>query len=501
MLDRIRTSARSYAAAGRSSFQFQKWKHRLLPGDSTSQSSVPSAPAGIKLEITHRCNLQCPFCYTDSPRRTRERAFDLDDETWTATVEQAIELGAVEAVVTGGEPLLRKQLTLGMIERMSGAGLGVTLNTNGWFLDDEVCDRLAACPGLQVNVSLDGGSPATHDSIRGVPGSWRRAVEGMDRLLSRGVRLRVVSVVTPANQDSVAELLESLWRLGVPSVRLAVVISTGAAARSGDWNVRRARLFRAKERFERDFPDMPVELHWGNLSSLARVEDLAPSSLMVRPNGLVLIDSVRPFAFGNVREGLDIVWRRIASDGWRDERVVEWAGHLREGGRLDGGTTVPYLDEEVAMVPGLETDHPGERQAEGVPEGIPGALARDDLDSALRLATDLDLSRRYRAAPGRSAGRGYRVRVVRVAGTGNVYRLNGSAGVALDVLADGSPAEVVDALAQLYPEVERDRLVKDAQAATRMLLRLGVIEPAQATRTKPADSSPSTNLAASSAAA
>ena len=501
MIREIRSSVASYAAAGRSSATFQRWRHRVVPGDHGGRSEIPSTPAGIKLEVTHKCNLQCPFCYTDSPRRTRERSFDLDDETWMRTVEQAIEIGAVEAVVTGGEPLLRRELSLGMIERLSGAGLGVTLNTNGWFLDDGVCGRLAACEGLQVNVSLDGGSPAVHDAIRGVPGSWKRAVEGIDRLLQRGVRVRVVSVITPANQGMVEDLLGSLWLLGVPSVRLAVVISTGAAARSGDWSVNRPRLYRIKRRAETGFPGMPVELHWGNLSSLAKVEDLAPSALMVRPNGLVLIDSARPFAFGNVREGLEEVWRRIEDGGWRDDRVVEWAGHLKEGGKFDADATVPYLDDEIAMVPGLETAHPGERQAQAVPQGVPETAAdEEDLENAHRIATGLDLARRYRAAPGRSAGDGYRTRVVRVAGTGKVYRLNGSAGVALDVLSDGTQGELVEALSRLHPEVGRERIAHDARVATRMLLGFGVIEPGQPGRMKPPSASASTKRPASSAA-
>jgi len=502
MLNQVRISVTSFAVSGRNSATYQRWRHRLFPADHAGRAEIPSTPAGIKLEVTHSCNLQCPFCYTDSPRRTRERTFDLDDDTWMKTVEQAIELGAVEAVVTGGEPLLRRELSLGMIERLSQAGLGVTLNTNGWFLDDAVCNRLAGCDGLQVNISLDGGSPGVHDAIRGVPGSWKRAVEGIDRLLQRGVRVRVVSVITPANQEMVEDLLASLWLLGVPSVRLAVVVPAGAAARSGDWSVNRARLYRIKRRSEERLPGMPVELHWGNLSSLARVEDLAPWALMVRPNGLVLMDSTRPFAFGNVREGLDEVWRRIEKDGWRDARVVEWAGHLKEGGKFGGDATVPYLDEEIAMVPGLDTGHPGEREAKAVPEGVPVAKAEQrDLDLGLRMATELDLARRYRSAPGRSAGKGYRTRVVRVAESGKVFRLNGSAGVALDVLSDGSPGDLVEALARLHSELDRDQLTRDSQAATRMLLGFGVIEPVQAERMKPPASSASTKRPTSSAAA
>jgi pyrroloquinoline quinone biosynthesis protein E len=73
-------------------------------------------PLGAKFEVTHRCNLRCGFCYTDSPRRTIERPTDLDAQAWAAIADDALGLGIVEAVVTGGEPLMRADLALGLVD-------------------------------------------------------------------------------------------------------------------------------------------------------------------------------------------------------------------------------------------------------------------------------------------------------------------------------------------------------------------------------------------------
>src|SRR5438046_10064269 len=94
------------------------------------RTSAPVRPVGVKLELTHACNLRCGFCYTDSPRHTLARTPDLADEDWLAVVDEAIALGVLEAVVTGGEPLLRRDLTLEVIERLDAAGAGTTLHTN-----------------------------------------------------------------------------------------------------------------------------------------------------------------------------------------------------------------------------------------------------------------------------------------------------------------------------------------------------------------------------------
>jgi MoaA/NifB/PqqE/SkfB family radical SAM enzyme len=98
----------------------------------------------MKLELTHACNLRCDFCYTDSPRRTVERAIDLSDDAWRRVIAEGIELGVTEAVITGGEPLLRAPLALELLETLDRAGVATTISTNGWFVDDATADRLAA---------------------------------------------------------------------------------------------------------------------------------------------------------------------------------------------------------------------------------------------------------------------------------------------------------------------------------------------------------------------
>ena len=223
----------------------------MAAAPSTSLSEAPERPIGAKLEITYACNLRCGFCYTDSPRRTLQRTPELSDEEWHEVVRQSLELGIVEAVVTGGEPFLRKELTLGVVETLAGAGVGVTLNTNGWFVDEEVAERLGALRGVTAHVSLDGARAGLHDGSRGVPGSWRRAVEGIDRLLGAGVGVCVVHVVTPANAAAVPDFLEQMWALGVPWMRVTPVVVTGAAARGGDWQISRKALQDAVDEFRR----------------------------------------------------------------------------------------------------------------------------------------------------------------------------------------------------------------------------------------------------------
>ncbi|MDX6518745.1 MAG: [mycofactocin precursor peptide]-tyrosine decarboxylase, partial [Gaiellaceae bacterium] len=201
-----RVPARVRDRAG-DSLRLRRLAHRLGYAGEHTREAPPVRPVGVKLELTALCNLRCPFCYTDSPRATRERRLDLPDDVWRGVVEQAIDLGVIEAVVTGGEPLLRRELTLELVERLAAAGVGVTMNTNGWFVDEKVADRLGAVPGLQVKVSIDGATPELHDGARGAIGSWDRAVRAVDLLRRRAVSVHLNHVVTPANHAHVGDLL------------------------------------------------------------------------------------------------------------------------------------------------------------------------------------------------------------------------------------------------------------------------------------------------------
>ncbi len=450
-------------------------------------TEAPERPVGAKLEITYACNLRCGFCYTDSPRHTLQRTPELSDEQWREVVRQSLELGIVEAVVTGGEPLLRRELTLQTVEELAGAGVGVTLNTNGWFADEEVARRLGAARGLTAHVSLDGARAGLHDGSRGVPGSWRRAVEGIDRLLGAGVGVCVVHVVTPANAEAVPDFLEQMWALGVPWVRVTPVVMTGAAARGGEWKVSRKALREAVEGFrERRGEAMRIVLQPGTGGSISLQGREAPGSFLVRPNGDVRPDSMRPFSFGNAaRDGVETCWAAIR-EGWDDQRINRWAGAMKGPEDLPKSELVAYLDDEISIRGGMSGTGSSGRQAK-VPEPTPPAPVDPEVEllEAEEKIRDLAGARRYRHAPLRWSGSA-RQRFVRLADDGSYLRLNESGGVVMDALDGGTLADAADALAERYG-LDRESAREDAVAATRELLSRRVVMAADASGSFPAE--------------
>ncbi|HEY5977049.1 MAG TPA: PqqD family peptide modification chaperone [Solirubrobacterales bacterium] len=440
----------------------------------TVLTETPERPIGAKLEITYACNLRCDFCYTDSPRRTLQRTPELSDEEWRRVVDECLELGIVEAVVTGGEPLLRQEATLGIVEQLAGAGVGVTLNTNGWFVDEEVTERLGALRGVTAHISVDGARAGLHDASRGVPGSWRRAIEGIDRLLGAGVGVCVVHVVTPDNEKGVPELLEQMWTLGVPWVRMTPVVVTGAAARGGDWSVSRQDLQRAVNEFEaRHGEAMRIQLVPGTGGTIAMQGRQAPGSFLVRPNGDVRPDSMRPFTFGNAAtDGVASCWESLRQ-GWDDERINRWAEKMKGSSDLPKQDLVAYLDDEVEIA-GESTDRGTGRDAPVPAKSPPKAVDPEtDLAEAQAKIRELALARRYRQAPLRSTG-GPATRFVRLGSDGTYLRLNESGALVMDSLDGGTVADAATELERRYGIAE-ERAVADAIGACRELQRQRVV--------------------------
>jgi MoaA/NifB/PqqE/SkfB family radical SAM enzyme len=474
-----RFPARVRVRAG-DSLRLRRLANRLGYAGERMRETPPVRPVGVKLELTALCNLRCPFCYTDSPRATRERRLDLPDDVWRDVVEEAIELGVLEAVVTGGEPFLRRELSLELIEQLGAAGVGVTLNTNGWFVDEEVAARLGAVRGLHVKVSIDGATPELHDGARGAIGSWERAVRAVDLLRRRNVTVHLNHVVTPANHAYVGDLLELAWTLGVASVRLTEAFPVGAAARAGEWAVDRGAIRRAAASFRaRRGEDVNVNVVPGTLGGLAAIESLAPAALLVRPDGSIWIHSVQPFAFGRVPgNSLAECWGRIVR-GWRDPRIADWAGAIRSREDMPRSGLAPYRDPALDVTSAAPLPAPADTHPEPPPD-LPArtqGLGAGSPVAARARAVELVKERRYGRMPVRAVeepGGGAYVRVVE---SGRVVRLNAQAALVLDACSDGTLGDAARALETRFPGLEPARALDDVLTCVRKLEARGALVP------------------------
>ena len=184
------------------------------------------------LEITQRCNLACRHCGSDCGRAA-DAAGSLTTDEWTAFADTLAarfpKRRDLMCVVTGGEPLCHPDLFV-ILDRVAGHGFPIGLVTNGYALTAGVARRLHGTGVSSLTVSLD-GLAGSHDWLRGVPGSFDRAVAGLGH--ATALRFRLLDVVTCANPRNLGELdavLDLLRQRGVRRWRIFSIFPKGRAA-------------------------------------------------------------------------------------------------------------------------------------------------------------------------------------------------------------------------------------------------------------------------------
>ena len=139
---------------------------------------LDAGPYMAELDVTYRCNCRCQMCQRWKDLRTNE----LRAEEYEALAGELHDLGSHQISIAGGEPLMRDDV-FDIINSFSGRGMSVNICTNGLLIEkyhEQICRSKATC----VTVSLDGASADSHDTIRGVPGSYRQIEDGIRQLLS-----------------------------------------------------------------------------------------------------------------------------------------------------------------------------------------------------------------------------------------------------------------------------------------------------------------------------
>ncbi|MBN1611533.1 MAG: radical SAM protein [Polyangiaceae bacterium] len=161
-------------------------------------------PFILELEVTRRCNLHCVHCYAEAENRAYDDELSLPE--LLTVLDDARALGMRELSLTGGEVFMRPDF-LHVVDAGLERDFAVRFVTNGTLLDDQLLLELCARPIKLITVSLDAVSPGPHERIRG-PGSHAPAVAAIDRLLTAGFRLSIITAFSALNLDDFDPLLD-----------------------------------------------------------------------------------------------------------------------------------------------------------------------------------------------------------------------------------------------------------------------------------------------------
>lgn len=275
----------------------------------------------VYIEVTRSCNLSCIHCYASAGKELKDELTTTEMHTM---IHQLAELGVIDVVFTGGEPLLRSDI-FEIMEHATEENMSPYLFTNGVLLNEKKIQRLKELNVETVAVSLDGASPETHNKIRG-SNCFDIILRNVQLLVKAGVYTRINTALYRDNIDEIEKLVELLVGVGVNEIQMDYLMAYGRGESHKDLILPietseeiTFRIYEKRKEFETEKKTRVPELRMSDATSTQRVKvkrqslcGVGTTACAIRPNGDVVLCPVlssEEFVAGNVLEdSLENIW-------------------------------------------------------------------------------------------------------------------------------------------------------------------------------------------------
>ena len=175
-------------------------------------------------ETTVGCNLRCIHCRAEAtPISTVD---DLTTQESLKFIDELASFATPILILSGGEPLFRKDI-FELAKHATDKGLRVALATNGTLVTKEVAQKIVHAGIKRVSISLDGVKASTHDTFRGIPGSFDLALIGFNNLKELGMSLQLNVTVTKHNISELPEIMQLAIQIDAAALHLFMLVPTG----------------------------------------------------------------------------------------------------------------------------------------------------------------------------------------------------------------------------------------------------------------------------------
>ncbi len=163
-------------------------------------------PMDFDIEITPRCNNDCTHCYINLPAGDETaRAAELTLTEIDHIASQAVQLGALWCLVSGGEPLLRKDFNE-IYVLLKRKGLLVSVFTNACLVTPEHVALFKKYPPRDIEVTVYGATEATYERVTRKKGSFAAFRRGLKLLLDAGLKVRLKAMALRSNAHELPEI-------------------------------------------------------------------------------------------------------------------------------------------------------------------------------------------------------------------------------------------------------------------------------------------------------
>ena len=153
-------------------------------------------PYAVLFDPTNACNMHCKGCWSG----TYGKKDNLSYETMDRIVSESKELGTHMFLLTGGEPMVRKNDIFRLAEKHYDCEF--VIFTNSTFINDEVCKKCVELGNIIFLVSIE-GTPETNDARRG-DGHFQTVMDAMDLLKKYGLFYGISVCYTKYNVDAIS---------------------------------------------------------------------------------------------------------------------------------------------------------------------------------------------------------------------------------------------------------------------------------------------------------
>jgi len=279
-----------------------------------NSEQILKAPLTINWAVTNTCNFKCRHCYSRG-----DPSEELDLGTLKSAFEKVAKAGVFSINFGGGEPLLRGDL-LEVARHAHGLGLKVSMNTNGFLVDEKMARESKEAGFSKVGVSVDSHNPEVHDTFRGVRGSHERARRALLHLRAAGIETSISAVICRINHRDIDGLVDFALEHRAGQLNFHNFKCTGLGYANKDemdlspeeWREFYSAALDAKKKvkgLDISLDDPIIALLGSNGGSMVKGSICGKLSLNIKSNGDITPCGFIPVVIGNiVRDDLEKVW-------------------------------------------------------------------------------------------------------------------------------------------------------------------------------------------------
>ncbi|MDI6826377.1 MAG: radical SAM protein [Candidatus Aenigmarchaeota archaeon] len=316
-------------------------------------------PHKVLIYPTNKCNLKCPFCFLRLNPYSEKK--EMSRKRWMEITQELCKMGVdILQISGGGEPLVRKEVTLKMMKIIKSYGKTGRLVNNGTLWKEKDVKKVVEMKWDNVIFSLDGPSPEINDKSRGVKGTFDEIVKNIKLFAhykklfgSEKPMLEFSTVLTKINYKEIAGLIKSAHDLEVKNITIEPVFVSNPDVKKLKLNEKQRRWFIERIPYLKELADsLSISTNLVSLQKVGSVEKTGNLRERIlgesKPRGFLDLPCYEPWIWPKIEANGEVgpcstiflsnVYRKEISvksrsfkDVWYGKEFEDFRRHLLEG--------------------------------------------------------------------------------------------------------------------------------------------------------------------------